>query len=138
MIATAPTREISVPRPVYARWGYDYWQQLADGRLILGGFRDVGGDEEWTDSSTPSERVQSELERFLRERLGVRAPITHRWAATVSYSRSDLPVLEEVRSGVIATGAYSGTGNVLGALCGRGAARLALGQRAEITRLLAA
>jgi len=138
MIATAPTREISVPRPVYARWGYDYWQQLEDGRLILGGFRDVGGDEEWTDSSTPSERVQNELERFLRERLGVRAPITHRWAATVSYSRSDLPVLEEVRPGVIATGAYSGTGNVLGALCGRGAARLALGQRAEITRLLAA
>jgi len=138
MLATAPTREISVARPVYARWGYDYWQQLEDGRLVLGGFRDVGGDEEWTDAATPSTRVQGELERFLRDRLCVRAPITHRWAATVSYSTSGLPVLEEIRPGVIATGAYSGTGNVLGALCGRGAARLALGERVEITRLLAA
>jgi glycine/D-amino acid oxidase-like deaminating enzyme len=68
----------------------------------------------------------------------VRAPITHRWAATVSYSTSGLPLLEEVRPGVMATGAYSGTGNVLGAVCGRGAARLALGRRAEIAELLAA
>ena len=54
MLATAPTSEIVVPRPVYARWGYDYWQQVEDGRLVLGGFRDVGGDEEWTDDATPS------------------------------------------------------------------------------------
>jgi len=138
MLATAPTTEISVPRPVYARWGYDYWQQLDDGRIVLGGFRDIGGDEEWTDDMTPTDTVQMELERFLRQRLGVRAAITHRWAATVSYSVSGLPLLEEVRPGVVATGAYSGTGNVLGALCGRGAARYALGKRAEILQLLAA
>ena len=138
MLATAPTTEISLPRPVYARWGYDYWQQLGDGRIVLGGFRDVGGDEEWTDDATPSATVQAQLERFLRERLWVRAPITHRWAATVSYSTTGLPVLEEVRPGVVAAGAYSGTGNVLGALCGRGAARYALGMPAEITQLLAA
>jgi glycine/D-amino acid oxidase-like deaminating enzyme len=138
MLATAPTTEIAVPRPVYARWGYEYWQQLEDGRLVLGGFRDKGGDAEWTDAATPSATIQDMLESFLREELHVRAPITHRWAATVSYSTSGLPLLEEVRPGVMATGAYSGTGNVLGAVCGRGAARLALGRRAEIAELLAA
>ena len=138
MLATAPTTEVSVPRPVYARWGYDYWQQLDDGRIVLGGFRDIGGDEEWTDDMTPTDTVRMELERFLRQRLGVRAAITHRWAATVSYSVSGLPLLEEVRPGVVATGAYSGTGNVLGALCGRGAARYALGKRDEFLQLLAA
>lgn len=137
MLATAPTHEIRLPRPVYARWGFDYWQQLEDGRLLLGGFRDMAGDEEWTDSSTPSDTVQHMLESFLREHLGVSAPITHRWAATVSYSESGLPVLEEVGVGVIATGAYSGTGNVMGALCGRGAARWSLGARTEIVDLLA-
>ena len=138
MLATAPTSEIRVPRPVYARWGYDYWQQLDDQRLVLGGFRDVGGEAEWTEESTPSENVQSLLESFLRQRLGVKAPITHRWAATVSYSSDGLPVLVENQPGVIATGAYSGTGNVLGAVCGRGAACLALGRHAEIAELLAA
>jgi len=77
------------------------------------------------------------LESFLREKLRVHAPITHRWAATVSYSNSGLPIFEEVSPGVIATGAYSGTGNVMGALCGRGAARWSLGTRGEIVELLA-
>jgi len=137
MLATAPTQEIHLTRPVYARWGYDYWQQLEDGRLLLGGFRDMAGDEEWTDASTPTDTVQGMLESFLREKLRVHAPITHRWAATVSYSNSGLPIFEEVSPGVIATGAYSGTGNVMGALCGRGAARWSLGTRGEIVELLA-
>jgi gamma-glutamylputrescine oxidase len=131
MLATAPTAEVSLPRPVYARWGFDYWQQLPDGRVALGGFRDQAGEEEWTDSAEPSAFVQQRLERFLRERLGVNAPITHRWAASAGFSGSGLPILEEVRPGVWATGAYSGTGNVMGALCGRAAARLALGLDAE-------
>ena len=136
MLATAPTDEIRLPRPVYARWGFDYWQQLEDGCVLLGGFRDMAGDEEWTDSSTPSDTVQRMLESFLREHLGVSAPITHRWAATVSYSTSGLPVFGEVAPGVIATGAYSGTGNVMGALCGRAAATWSLGARPELADLL--
>lgn len=72
------------------------------------------------------------LERFLRERLGVWAPVTRRWAASVSFSTGVLPVLEEVRVGVWVLGGYSGTGNVMGALCGRAAAQLALAGRSEL------
>lgn len=126
MLATAPTHEVHFPRPVYARWGYEYWQQRPDGRVALGGFRDAGGEAEWE----PSPTVQARLERFLREQLGVRAPITHRWAAPVGYTTSGLPVLREVRPRVWAIGGYSGTGNVIGALLGRLAARLALAQPA--------
>lgn len=126
MLATAPTGEVRLPRPVYARWGYEYWQQLADGRIALGGFRDFGGEGEWTEEWEPSETVQARLEGFLRERIGVRAPVTHRWAASVGYTPSGLPVLEEVRPGVWAAGGYSGTGNVIGALCGRAMAQIAM------------
>ena len=126
MLATAPTDEVRLPRPVYARWGYEYWQQLTDGRIALGGFRDLGGEGEWTEEWEPSETVQARLEGFLRERIGVRAPVTHRWAASVGYTPSGLPVLEEVRPGVWAAGGYSGTGNVIGALCGRAMAQVAL------------
>lgn len=125
MIGTAPAPEVTVPRPVYARWGLDYWQQLPDRRIVLGGFRDVGGDAEWTHDATPSAPVQEALERFLRERLRVAAPITHRWAASVAYTTTGMPVFDEVRPGVWAVGAYSGTGNVVGALCGRAMARRA-------------
>jgi ribosomal protein L34 len=33
-------------RPHYARHGFDYWQQTEDGRLVLGGRRDVQLHEE--------------------------------------------------------------------------------------------
>jgi glycine/D-amino acid oxidase-like deaminating enzyme len=126
MLATAPAPDTSFPRPVYYRWGYEYWQQLEDGRIALGGFRDYGGENEWTTDPTPGGRVQRRLEGFLRTHLRVTAPITHRWAASVGYSHAALPLLVEVRRRVWATGGYSGTGNVIGALCGRAAAQIAL------------
>ena len=132
MLATAPTDEVRVPRPVYARWGYEYWQQLPDGSIALGGFRDFGGEGEWTEEAAPGEVIQARLEQFLRERMGVRAPVTHRWAGCVGYTTTGLPVLEEVRDGVWAAGGYSGTGNVIGALCGRAAAELALTGASEL------
>lgn len=124
MLGTAPATDVRYPRPVYARYGMDYWQQLPDDRIVLGGFRDIGGEEEWTHDARPTARVQQALEQCLRERVKTRAPITHRWAAPVSYSRDGMPVVEEVRPGVWAAGAYSGTGNVVGALCGRAVAQL--------------
>jgi gamma-glutamylputrescine oxidase len=132
MVATAPTDEVRFPRPVYSRWGFEYWQQLPDGRIALGGFRDAGGDGEWTADATPGGVIQARLEQFLRERLGVRAPVTHRWGASVGFTTTGLPLLEEVRDGVWVAGGYSGTGNVIGALCGRAAARLALTGASEL------
>jgi glycine/D-amino acid oxidase-like deaminating enzyme len=134
MLATEPTIEISLPRPVYARWGYDYWQQRPDGAIALGGARDVGGESEWTANATPTTVVQEALERRLRGTLGVRAPITHRWAATVGYTHDGLPVVSEVRRGVWAVGGYSGTGNVVGALLGRGIARWLIAGDGELLR----
>ena len=71
----------------------------------------------------PTAVVQGALEQRLRERLGVDAPITHRWAASVSYTADELPIVRDVRDGVWAIGGYSGTGNVIGSLLGRGLAR---------------
>lgn len=133
MLGTAPTDEVDVPRPVYRRGGYEYWQQLPDRRVVLGGFRDVGGAAEDTADGNPSAPVQDALDALLRGRLGITAPVTHRWAASVGYTRTGLPYLGEVRERVWAAGGYCGTGNVIGALCGRAAAARALGQVAPGT-----
>lgn len=127
MLATAPTGEVRLPRPVYRRYGFEYYQQLPNGRLVFGGFRDRGGDGEWTADARPHEAVQTLLERYLRDELGVTAPITHRWAASVGYSRGVLPVFARLRGGVVAIGGYSGTGNVVGAVLAREAVAAAVG-----------
>ncbi|HET9484144.1 MAG TPA: FAD-binding oxidoreductase [Xanthomonadales bacterium] len=137
MLGTAPVPELVLPRPVYARYGYDYWHQLPDRRLAIGGARDLAGEGEWDAPPTASPPVQALLERILHERLRVFPGVTHRWAATVAFTRTGLPILERLASGVIAVGAYNGTGNTVGRLCGRAAADLALGGRPALAALFA-
>jgi glycine/D-amino acid oxidase-like deaminating enzyme len=122
MLATAPCADLQNPRPVYWRDGFEYWQQLPDGSIALGGFRDAEMDSEWTHNATPSAGIQQRLDDFLRHTLRVQSPVTHRWAASVAYTDTGAPICEEVRDGVFVIGAYSGTGNVVGALCARDAA----------------
>lgn len=126
MIATAPELPVRFPRPVSTRFGYDYWQQLADGSIVFGGGRDTAEDDEWTTDDVPSTGIQDYLMRTLRERLGVRSEITHRWAASVAYTDTGLPIYQSLGGGVTVLGAYSGTGNLVGAVLGRAAARQAL------------
>jgi len=126
MLATAPSPDRRIPRPIYWRDGFEYWQQLPDGSIALGGFRDTEIDQEWTHDATPTAAIQQRLEEFLRTTIGSRAPITHRWASSVAYTPTGAPIAEEVRDGVFVIGAYSGTGNVVGALCARDAASWAL------------
>ena len=140
MLATAPEKEISFPRPVYMRYGYEYWQQLPDRRIALGGFRDKAGVGEWTYDAAPADEVQTRLTVFLREQLGVTAPVMQRWAASVGYTSFEnnsgiLPYFGEVRPDVWAVGGYNGTGNVVGALCGRGVAQRVAQETSEIADL---
>lgn len=117
MVGTSITSRV-VAQPVYRRWGLDYWQQLPDGRIALGGGRDRGGTDEDTDLAVPSEPVQA----WLTDLAGVVAPdasVTHRWAAIVGFTEEGVPVCEQVGDGVWALGGYSGTGNVVGPLLAR-------------------
>ena len=79
------------PCPVYDNYGYDYWQQLPDGRVALGGGRSLHADAEWGLPAEPGDDVQAYLDVLLRERLGIDAPVTHRWAGRIAYTPSGCP-----------------------------------------------
>ena len=146
MVGTAPAHDVVVQRPVYARYGLDYWQQLPDGRVLLGGGRDVGGDDEWAhgdwargpwDAPT-SPSVQAHLERLLRDDIGTAAPVEQRWTGVVAFTPDHLPVLAEPEPGLLAVGGYSGTGNLVGPLCATWAANRLLGRPDDLAALLTA
>jgi gamma-glutamylputrescine oxidase len=120
MVGTAPLPERVVDTLVYARWGYEYFQQTPDGRILAGGFSDLDGEDSYTDGPDGSPRIWQRIERYLREDIGVEAPITHRWTGTVGYSEDRRPFVGPVpgRPGLCAAGGYSGTGNVPGFLAG--------------------
>ena len=84
-------------------------------------------ETEWGQPAEAGADVQALLDRLLVERVGVEAPVANRWAGVISYTPDRLPVFAETRPGVIAVGAHSGHGNVLGSAAGRAAAAIALG-----------
>ncbi|HEY3088212.1 MAG TPA: FAD-binding oxidoreductase [Jatrophihabitantaceae bacterium] len=125
MLATAPV-PARLPCPVYCRWGYDYAQQLADGRMFVGGGRDRFAEDEWTLEATPTAPVQAWIEQVAHGLAGRPVGVTHRWAASVGYTPDGRPLCVEVRPHVAACGGYSGTGNLVGPLTARAAVALAL------------
>jgi gamma-glutamylputrescine oxidase len=125
MIATAPLRRRVVSTLVYARYGYEYFQQTPEGRIALGGFSDLDGDASYTTEETGNPEVWERLERYLREELGQsEAEVTHRWVGVVGFSDGDRPFAGQVEEGLYALGGYSGTGNLIGFIAGRAVAEL--------------
>jgi glycine/D-amino acid oxidase-like deaminating enzyme len=133
VIASEPLERVLYDRPHYARQGFDYWQQLSDGRILLGGFRDVSILDELTDVEETTPTIQASLESFLHELAGEDLQVTHRWAGIFGLTQDMLPLVGPVpgRDGrVWVAGGYSGHGNVLGLLCGDLAAQAMLGREA--------
>jgi glycine/D-amino acid oxidase-like deaminating enzyme len=146
MIATEPLSEQLFGCPHYGRHGFDYWQQLPDGRVLAGGFRDWSLDSEFTTEEVTTPTIQGALETFVADLTGRPPRITHRWAGIFGLVLDFLPVVGPLPGSarVWVAGGYSGHGNVLGFACGDLVARALLGDRHplldlfEPARLLAA
>jgi gamma-glutamylputrescine oxidase len=120
MLATAPAAP-QLECPVYCRWGYDYAQQDAAGRLFLGGGRDRFLDAEWTTDTEPSAPVQGYLDELAARFLGEPVTVTHRWAASAGFTPDGRPLCALADEGVMAVGGYNGTGNLVGPITARAA-----------------
>jgi gamma-glutamylputrescine oxidase len=129
VLATEPLRERLYERPHYARGGYDYWQQLPDGRLVIGGNRDASFETEETDVEETTALIQDRLEALVEQLVGYRPRVTDRWSGIWGTTPDLVPLVGEVRQGVWVAGGYSGHGNALGLACGDLVARAILGER---------
>jgi glycine/D-amino acid oxidase-like deaminating enzyme len=130
VVATEPLAERLFDCPHYARHGFDYWQQLPDRRIVLGGFRDFSILSEMTDEEVTTPVIQEALDSFLVELLGQLPRVDYRWAGIFGLTQDLLPLVGRVpgRDGTWVAAGYSGHGNVLGFLCGRLVADAILGQ----------
>jgi glycine/D-amino acid oxidase-like deaminating enzyme len=131
VLATEPLRERLYERPHYARGGYDYWHQLPDGRLVIGGQRDASFETEATNVLETTVLVQGRLDDLVEQLVGYRPQVTKRWAGIWGTTPDLQPLVGPVpgRDGVWVAGGYSGHGNALGLACGDLVARAILGER---------
>jgi gamma-glutamylputrescine oxidase len=134
VVATGPVDGEVLPCPLYSRYGYDYVQQRADGRLVAGGRRDTNLDGETTNEERTTDEIQRQLEVLIGELThGSPPPITHRWAGLMGFTEDSLPLVGELpgRPNIWVAAGYSGHGNVLGFGCGEAVARAFLGEPDE-------
>src|SRR5579859_1530555 len=132
VLATAPISERLFDYPIYAHYGYQYWRQLQDGRLVIGGWRDLAPDLDQRDpTQAPTDAVQKHLDRFVYETLALprTTEITHRWAGLMAFTPDSLPVVGLVPGceHILLCGGYTGHGNALAARCARLVSDLACG-----------
>ena len=136
MVATAPLPERVLDTLVYARWGLEYFQQLPDRRLVLGGLSDVDGEASYTAAEEGSPEIWARLGDYLRDALGLAAArVTHRWVGVVGYGDDGRPYVGPVpgRNGLHVLGGYSGTGNLVGYIAGTAVAdRIATGRSDDL------
>jgi glycine/D-amino acid oxidase-like deaminating enzyme len=136
MLATAPVGRRVFERPAYANRGYRYWRQRADGRLLVGGWRDTAAEEEVGEEERTTPRIQGQLEGFLRERCPD-ATVTHRWAGTMGFSHDALPYVGRLETGVFVNAGFTGHGMAFATATGELVADLVRGKSRDETDLFA-
>lgn len=114
MFATEPCPERVIPAPVYADFGFEYFRQLPDGRILAGGGRRASLDTELTFVDRPTDKVQGAIESFLHSCFPATRSlaITHRWAGIMGFSCDELPNVGPVPGSVnvYAAAGYHGHG----------------------------
>jgi glycine/D-amino acid oxidase-like deaminating enzyme len=94
MLATAPAPLGVFPIPIYADHGYDYWRQLVDGRIVLGGWRNLDPSSEVGDADVLHASIQDKMTAFLHSFPELEnVAIEHRWSGTMGFARDGLPMV---------------------------------------------
>ncbi len=133
MLATEPLDETLITRPTYAHWGYHYWRQTPDGRLVIGGWRelDFDGESGYENAITPT--IQQAIENGLRTLLPRPVRIDYRWSGIMGFARDGRPLvgwLDAAHHLAICAG-FTGHGLGLAAACTQDLAELLSWKRAE-------
>jgi len=119
MLSTAPLGRTVANHPTYAQRGYQYWRQLPDTRLVIGGWRDLDFDGEVGYGDEPTTKIQAGIEAGLQALVPEGVAIEHRWAGTMGFARDGRPMvgwLDAAHHLAICAG-YTGHGMGLAAGC---------------------
>lgn len=112
MLATEPAPRV-FDLPVYADHGYDYWRQTPEGRLVLGGWRNLDPNAEVGYEDRLHDDIQEKMTRFLDRFPGLGGPrISHRWSGIMGFSQDGLPIVGPApgSGAILAAAGFTGHG----------------------------
>jgi glycine/D-amino acid oxidase-like deaminating enzyme len=99
----------------------EYWQQLPDGTIVLGGCRSVAPPPADPLAQRPQETVHQALQNVLPtlfpDLTGLGFP--HSWAGAMAFTPDRMPIVAEIAQSVWTIGGFSGHGMPFGASIGK-------------------
>ncbi len=98
MFATAPLKRRLLEKICYANCGFEYFRQLPDRRLVLGGCRQSFLDQEVGYGDLVTRNIQTELEHYMKDHFPELAGvhIEHRWSGVMAFTVDGLPLVGEL------------------------------------------
>ncbi|GAA4358985.1 FAD-dependent oxidoreductase [Hymenobacter saemangeumensis] len=117
VLVTEPLPEVNLPGTFHYDKGYAYFRQLPDGRILLGGGRNLDFAAEATTAPGLTAPVQAYLEGLLHEVIvpGRQPRVDYRWSGVMGFGPELAPVLDWVAPGVLAAVRCNGMGVAMGA-----------------------
>jgi glycine/D-amino acid oxidase-like deaminating enzyme len=116
--------------------GFVYWMQREDGRLIVGGFRDI--EKQWkgvgiSDDGTVDTDVHTTAAAFIPTHFdlkGAKLSVEHSWTGIIGWSCDNMPWVGQMpgREGVFVCAGFSGHGMTQALSCGEAVAAMAMGE----------
>ncbi len=128
MLCTTPQKPI-FERPIYADHGFDYWRQKPDGRIVLGGWRNLDPEAEVGYSETLNQDIQHNMTEFLKRFPGLeQVSIESRWSGIMGFSQDGLPLIGAVpgQNSVLMGAGFTGPGFGFAWLAGQSLANMIL------------
>jgi len=128
MLCTTPQERVFT-RPIYADHGFDYWRQKPDGRIVLGGWRNLDPDTEVGYDETLHPDIQQSMTDFLQRFKGLeQVEIESRWSGIMGFSRDGLPLVGGIpgQDNLLVGAGFTGHGFGFAWLAGRSLSNMIL------------
>lgn len=134
VVSTRQLTRVIVPFPMYANYGYQYWRQTSDGRLLVGGWRDLDVPAEVGTGEHLHAEIHATLDAFCRSIAGAQAAIEYRWAGIMGFTPDALPLVGAVpgHPDMYLAAGYSGHGVSMALGCGARVALQAIGHGSNV------
>jgi gamma-glutamylputrescine oxidase len=115
VVVTSPIKDLKFKGTFHLDKGYYYFREI-DGRVLLGGGRNMDFEGETTTKFETTELIQNDLERKLRELIipNTEFTIEHRWAGIMAFGVEKGPIIKAFSDRVFGAFRMSGMGVAIG------------------------
>jgi gamma-glutamylputrescine oxidase len=114
VLVTGPLKQLPFKGCFHYDGGFYYFRNLGN-RVLLGGGRNLAIEEEQSSELIITHKIQSQLEKFLKEFILPGQPYTieHRWSGIMGMGQKKMPIIKEVQKNVFCCVRMSGMGVAL-------------------------